>query len=215
MTLNFCILDCVKGYYKRAKAHAAAWNEKEARKDFNMVAQLDITLAALVRRELNALSEHMKEKYWQEKEQYWNMLEKTEGGSKEVNDEVHNEEENEKDEQKNKESKDNLKSSTTAATVGKKNGSTEMKCVEKEESGEENVTPPEGSREEDGTSVVEVYACDKMEGKDWQQMLRLVMLLQNEGNFFIKEKRFQEASTKFKEALEYVDFLQNKVCELL
>ncbi|XP_038145426.1 uncharacterized protein LOC119786265 [Cyprinodon tularosa] len=202
--------DCVKGYYKRAKAHAAVWNEKEARKDFNMVAQLDITLAALVRRELNALSEHMKEKYWQEKEQYWNMLEKTEGGSKEANDEVHNEEENEKDEQKNKESKDDLKSSTTAATCGKKNGSTEMKCVEKEESGEENVTPPEGSREEDGTSVVEVDACDKMEGKDWQQMLRLVMLLQNEGNFCIKEKRFQEGSTKFKEALEYVDFLQNK-----
>uniref|UniRef100_A0A667WN01 Aryl hydrocarbon receptor interacting protein like 2 n=1 Tax=Myripristis murdjan TaxID=586833 RepID=A0A667WN01_9TELE len=49
--------DCVKGYYKRAKAHAAVWNEKEARKDFNMVANLDITLACLVRRELNALSE--------------------------------------------------------------------------------------------------------------------------------------------------------------
>uniref|UniRef100_A0A3P8UPH1 Aryl hydrocarbon receptor interacting protein like 2 n=1 Tax=Cynoglossus semilaevis TaxID=244447 RepID=A0A3P8UPH1_CYNSE len=44
--------DCVKAYYKRAKAHAAVWNEKEARQDFNMVAQLDITLASLVRKEL-------------------------------------------------------------------------------------------------------------------------------------------------------------------
>uniref|UniRef100_A0A8D0AD93 Aryl hydrocarbon receptor interacting protein like 2 n=1 Tax=Sander lucioperca TaxID=283035 RepID=A0A8D0AD93_SANLU len=49
--------DCVKGYYKRAKAHAAVWNEKEARRDFNMVAHLDITLASLVSRELKTLSD--------------------------------------------------------------------------------------------------------------------------------------------------------------
>uniref|UniRef100_A0A8D3ATE0 Aryl hydrocarbon receptor interacting protein like 2 n=1 Tax=Scophthalmus maximus TaxID=52904 RepID=A0A8D3ATE0_SCOMX len=61
--------DCVKGYYKRAKAHAAVWNQKEARRDFNMVAHLDVTLASLVGRELKALSERMKEKYWEEKEQ--------------------------------------------------------------------------------------------------------------------------------------------------
>uniref|UniRef100_A0A3Q2XA00 Aryl-hydrocarbon-interacting protein-like 1 n=1 Tax=Hippocampus comes TaxID=109280 RepID=A0A3Q2XA00_HIPCM len=66
--------DCVKGYYKRAKAHAAVWNEKEARRDFNMVAHLDPTLASLVHRELRALSERMKEKYWQEKDAYWNKL---------------------------------------------------------------------------------------------------------------------------------------------
>uniref|UniRef100_A0A672JD37 Aryl hydrocarbon receptor interacting protein like 2 n=1 Tax=Salarias fasciatus TaxID=181472 RepID=A0A672JD37_SALFA len=54
--------NCVKGYYKRAKAHAAVWNEKEARRDFNMVAQLDVTLARLIHRELNALSERMREK---------------------------------------------------------------------------------------------------------------------------------------------------------
>uniref|UniRef100_A0A3Q3N4T1 Uncharacterized LOC113144738 n=1 Tax=Mastacembelus armatus TaxID=205130 RepID=A0A3Q3N4T1_9TELE len=65
--------DCVKGYYKRAKAHAAVWNEREARRDFNMVAHLDVTLASLVSRELKALSERMKEKYWEEKEKYWNI----------------------------------------------------------------------------------------------------------------------------------------------
>nr|XP_046262987.1 aryl-hydrocarbon-interacting protein-like 1 [Scatophagus argus] len=128
--------DCVKGYYKRAKAHAAVWNEKEARRDFNMVAHLDVTLASLVSRELRALSDRMREKYWEEKEKYWNMLEK----------------------------KDN-------------------------------------KNEEE----------DKTEGKDWQQMLRLVMLLQNEGNFLIKEKHFEDASEKFKEAVEYVDVLQNMV----
>ncbi|XP_034036837.1 peptidyl-prolyl cis-trans isomerase PASTICCINO1-like, partial [Thalassophryne amazonica] len=77
---------CVKGYYKRAKAHAAVWNEKEARRDFNMVANLDITLASLVNRELKVLSERMKEKYWEEKETYWNMLEKTKNGEGEKED---------------------------------------------------------------------------------------------------------------------------------
>ncbi|XP_056295858.1 aryl-hydrocarbon-interacting protein-like 1 [Pseudoliparis swirei] len=42
-------------------------------------------------------------------------------------------------------------------------------------------------------------------------MLRLVMFLQNEGNFLIKENQYQEASEKFKEAIEYVDTLQNMV----
>uniref|UniRef100_A0A3Q1IV80 AIP/AIPL N-terminal FKBP-type PPIase domain-containing protein n=1 Tax=Anabas testudineus TaxID=64144 RepID=A0A3Q1IV80_ANATE len=76
--------DCVKAYYKRAKAHAAVWNEKEARRDFNTVAHLDITLASLVNRELKALSERMKEKYWEEKETYWNMLEKKGATNEEV-----------------------------------------------------------------------------------------------------------------------------------
>uniref|UniRef100_A0A667WR97 Aryl hydrocarbon receptor interacting protein like 2 n=1 Tax=Myripristis murdjan TaxID=586833 RepID=A0A667WR97_9TELE len=64
--------DCVKGYYKRAKAHAAVWNEKEARKDFNMVANLDITLACLVRRELNALlGENIRSMHVCQKKTYW------------------------------------------------------------------------------------------------------------------------------------------------
>uniref|UniRef100_A0A4W5QDJ0 Aryl hydrocarbon receptor interacting protein like 2 n=1 Tax=Hucho hucho TaxID=62062 RepID=A0A4W5QDJ0_9TELE len=64
--------DCVKAYYKRAKAHAAVWNEKEAKRDFNMVANLDITLAPLVHKELRFLADRLKEKYWEEKEKYWN-----------------------------------------------------------------------------------------------------------------------------------------------
>ncbi|KAM7417400.1 hypothetical protein PAMA_017180 [Pampus argenteus] len=141
--------DCVKGYYKRAKAHTAVWNEKEARRDFNMVAHLDITLASLVNRELKALSEHMKEKYWEEKAQYWNMNE-----------------------------------------------------------GTVKVTPTVGT---DDNKEESSSTCDKTEEKNWQQMLRLVMLLQNEGNFLFKENHFKEASVKFEEAIEYVDFLQNKV----
>uniref|UniRef100_A0A8D3ASQ4 Aryl hydrocarbon receptor interacting protein like 2 n=1 Tax=Scophthalmus maximus TaxID=52904 RepID=A0A8D3ASQ4_SCOMX len=79
--------DCVKGYYKRAKAHAAVWNQKEARRDFNMVAHLDVTLASLVGRELKALSERMKEKYWEEKEQYWNIESETTESKDEVGEE--------------------------------------------------------------------------------------------------------------------------------
>ncbi|CAB1457058.1 unnamed protein product [Pleuronectes platessa] len=59
------------------------WNEKEARRDFNMVSHLDVTLASLVHRELKNLSERMKEKYWEEKDQYWNMLETKEGKNEE------------------------------------------------------------------------------------------------------------------------------------
>ncbi|XP_077434770.1 aryl-hydrocarbon-interacting protein-like 1 [Vanacampus margaritifer] len=149
--------DCVKGYYKRAKAHAAVWDEKEARRDFNMVAQLDPTLGSLVQRELRALSERIKDKYWQEKDAYWNKLDA--GGEK------------------------------------------EGKVVE----GEKKEEPRDGEEcgKDDGGH--------KMEGKDWQQMLRLVMLLQEQGNVLMKDKSFQEASTKFEEALDYVDVLQNKV----
>ncbi|XP_061642678.1 aryl-hydrocarbon-interacting protein-like 1 isoform X2 [Phyllopteryx taeniolatus] len=153
--------DCVKGYYKRAKAHVAVWNEKEARQDFNMVAHLDATLASLVHRELRALSERMKEKYWQEKDAYWNKLTVKDAA----------------DENKEK--------------------------VEEEEKEEEDAG--------DGDAAGKADGGDKTEGKDWQQMLRLVMLLQEQGNFLVKEKGFQEASTKFKEALDYVDFLQNKM----
>ncbi|XP_056457174.1 aryl-hydrocarbon-interacting protein-like 1 [Gadus chalcogrammus] len=72
--------DCVKAYYKRAKAHAAVWNEKEARRDYNMVLNLDLTLAGLVHRELRELSDRMKEKYWEEKEQYWQKLDSSPRG---------------------------------------------------------------------------------------------------------------------------------------
>lgn len=193
----------MKGYYKRAKAHAAVWNEKEAQRDFRMVAHLDITLSSLVHRELKALSERMKEKYWEEKEQYWNKLEKMESKNKEEEEKADSEEE---------EKHEGDHESVTAATkVGEE--STQPKCAEvnKEGSEESEAAPSEGVKEEAACSVINLNTCGKTEGKDWQQMLRLVMLLQNEGNFHIKQKHFQEASVKFKEALEYVDFLQNKV----
>ncbi|XP_054872621.1 golgin subfamily A member 6-like protein 22 isoform X2 [Amphiprion ocellaris] len=201
--------DCVKGYYKRAKAHTAVWNEKEARKDFNMVAHLDVTLSSLVCRELKALSERMKEKYWEEKEKYWNMLEnkneeeKREGDNEEEKEEIENGEE------------DYLEGVSTK-TKDDQNSSEEspVRCaeVQKEEHGENKVTPTEGKcvKEEAGTSINLNTSNNKTEEKDWQQMLRLVMLLQDEGSFLINEKHFEEASVKFKEAIEYVDLLQYK-----
>lgn len=174
------VSDCVKGYYKRAKAHAAVWNEKEARRDFNMVASLDVTLASLVGRELRALSERVKEKYWEEKEAYWNMLEKT----------------------RDKEEDQGSGGDGT-----------------KEQGGEENQEISEGGALSPGaagdheacSATISPSASSGSGGKDWQQMLRLIMLLQDEGNFLIKEKRFQEASAKFTEALEYVDALRKLV----
>uniref|UniRef100_W5NDY6 Aryl hydrocarbon receptor interacting protein like 2 n=1 Tax=Lepisosteus oculatus TaxID=7918 RepID=W5NDY6_LEPOC len=64
----------VKAFYKRAKAHAAVWNEKEARQDFLMVASLDSSLGPLVQRELRLLKERMAEKYCEEKKTYWGIL---------------------------------------------------------------------------------------------------------------------------------------------
>ncbi|XP_040903634.1 myb-like protein X [Toxotes jaculatrix] len=189
--------DCVKGYYKRAKAHAAVWNEKEARRDFNMVAHLDITLASLVNRELKALSERMKEKYWEEKEKYWNMLEQKENSKKEDEEEEHDEEEKEE----KKEDKGRQEESPSNDEFGgSKKGTVKVTLAE-----------GAGNKEEASSSEINPNASHKTEEKDWQQMLRLVMLLQNEGNFLIKENNFQEASVKFKEAIEYVDFLQDKV----
>lgn len=173
----------MKGYYKRAKAHAAVWNEKEARRDFNTVANLDATLASLVSRELRALSERMKEKYWEERETYWNMLEKKENNDGEENKGC---QEDSKDE------------------VGGE------KCKGSSEGHNEDLLP-EGNKEESSSSEIN----PKSEGKDWQQTLRLIMLLQDEGNFLIKEKRFQDASVKFKEALEYVDTLQAMVSDIV
>ncbi|XP_034546288.1 DNA ligase 1 [Notolabrus celidotus] len=205
--------DCVKGYYKRAKAHAAVWNEKEARKDFNIVAQLDITLTSLISRELMALSERMKEKYWEEKEQYWNMLDKKDKNDQEEKEE-HNQEEEEEVEDKGRQ--EDIKSVTAESKdeVKEVEDESPSECTEvnKEELWGSKSTLSEGTcnEEEANTSGADLNTSSVTEGKDWQQMLKLVMFLQKEGNFLITEKKFEEASPKFKEALEYVDFLQNK-----
>ena len=184
--------DCVKGYYKRAKAHAAVWNEKEARRDFNMVARLDVTLASLVNREMRALSERMKEKYWEEKEAYWNKLERKENKNEE--EEVEN----------------NVNQEVSERETGKSNGEVEEERSEAAPEGSKEELLPEATGNKEDPSPSEI---NKAEGKDWQQMLRLVMLLQNEGNFLMKEMSFEDASKKFKEAIEYMDVLQNMVSE--
>lgn len=184
-----CLSDCVKAYYKRAKAHAAVWNEKEARRDFNMVAHLDTTLASLVGRELKAMSEHMREMYGEERERYWNMLEKN--GNKD-------EEEKEDGENKKGNKEDN--------------GHATKNSEDEECSVDQEVECLTGSnKKEPSLSEMNPNPYSSKEGKDWQQMLQMVMLLQNEGNGLIKEKKYQDASVKFKEALEYVDVLQNMV----
>lgn len=184
----------MKGYYKRAKAHAAVWNEKEARRDYNMVATLDVTLASLVGRELRAFSERMKEKYWEEKEAYWNMLEK--------------------------------KESSNDVLAAEEPGSGELQLGvesrEEQEEEEKKASPSEGGgeelslgalviREEPRSGDIIQRASNSAEGKDWQQMLQTVMLLQREGNVLIKDKHFQDAEEKFREALDYMDTLQHMV----
>ncbi|KAM8773415.1 AH receptor-interacting protein [Acanthopagrus latus] len=60
----------VKAYYKRAKAHAAVWNEREARADFAKVLALDPSLEMSVAKELRIMEEKIRVKEKEEKGRY-------------------------------------------------------------------------------------------------------------------------------------------------
>uniref|UniRef100_A0A8C2F3G3 Aryl hydrocarbon receptor interacting protein like 2 n=1 Tax=Cyprinus carpio TaxID=7962 RepID=A0A8C2F3G3_CYPCA len=183
--------DCVKAYYKRAKAYAAVWSEREAKRDFQMVANLDITLSRLVQRELSLLSERMKEKYWEDKERYWKILE---------------------DREKEPETEDISEMDAKEESRGEHSQSPEE--VKDAEEGKNPSLAEENkldTKSEESAAEANHRITALTEGKDWQQMLRLIMLLQDEGNFNVKEHKYTEATAKFKEALEYVDHLQTKV----
>lgn len=69
-SLLFKYEDNVKALYKRGKAHAAVWNETEARADFAKVVELDPTLASSVAKELRAMEEKIRAKDKEEKGRY-------------------------------------------------------------------------------------------------------------------------------------------------
>ncbi|KAF7217857.1 AH receptor-interacting protein [Nothobranchius furzeri] len=69
-SLVFKYEDNVKAYYKRAKAHAAVWNENEARADFAKVLELDPSLEASVNKELKTMEERIRSKQQEEKGRY-------------------------------------------------------------------------------------------------------------------------------------------------
>lgn len=178
--------DCVKAFYKRAKAYAAVWSEKEAKRDFLMVANLDITLARLVQKELKLLSERMKKKYWEDKHKYWNIFEKSKRNE---------------DETKTVNWNENLQFSQSK--------------VKKEQECESTGTKTQSRQLEGQKSEVDQKIAAHTEDKNWQQLLRMIMLLQDEGMFNIKEQHFAVAMKKFKNALEYVDYIQSKVRMLI
>lgn len=161
-----------------------------------MVANLDITLSRLVQRELGLLSERMKEKYWEDKDRYWNILEEKE------------EREPEKDDNSEIDAKEESKGEHSQSPEEVKDAEEEKNPSVAEEN--KHDTKSEESAEEANHRISALT-----EGKDWQQMLRLIMLLQEEGNFNVKEQKYTEATAKFKEALEYVDHLQTKVSSLI
>lgn len=69
-SLLFKYEDNVKAYFKRGKAHAAVWNEAEARADFAMVVKLDPSLGQCVAKELRAMEERIRSKEKEEKGRY-------------------------------------------------------------------------------------------------------------------------------------------------
>ncbi|XP_071767506.1 AH receptor-interacting protein [Centroberyx gerrardi] len=69
-SLLFKYDDNVKALYKRGKAHAAVWNETEARVDFAKVVELDPTLGPSVAKELRAMEDRIRAKDKEEKGRY-------------------------------------------------------------------------------------------------------------------------------------------------
>ncbi|NXE54757.1 AIPL1 protein, partial [Casuarius casuarius] len=63
-----------KAHFKRAKAHAAVWNEREAREDFARAAHLDPAMAAAVKKELKLLGERMRKKHVEERKRYQGLF---------------------------------------------------------------------------------------------------------------------------------------------
>lgn len=72
MKMQFSLFptDNVKAFYKRAKAHAAVWNEAEAREDFAKVLKLEPSLGPSVAKELRAMEERIRAKEKEEKGRY-------------------------------------------------------------------------------------------------------------------------------------------------
>ncbi|XP_009488722.2 aryl-hydrocarbon-interacting protein-like 1 [Pelecanus crispus] len=71
--------DNAKAYFKRAKAHAAVWNEREAREDFLRVAHLDPSMAAAVKKELKELGERMRKKHVEDRKRYQGLFQPPQG----------------------------------------------------------------------------------------------------------------------------------------
>ncbi|NXK45581.1 AIPL1 protein, partial [Chauna torquata] len=71
--------DNAKAYFKRAKAHAAVWNEREAREDFLRVAHLDPAMAAAVKKELKLLGERMRKKHVEDRKRYQGLFQQSQG----------------------------------------------------------------------------------------------------------------------------------------
>ncbi|XP_075369578.1 uncharacterized protein LOC142415298 [Mycteria americana] len=71
--------DNAKAYFKRAKAHAAVWNEREAREDFLRVAHLDPSMAAAVKKELKQLGERMRKKHVEDRKRYEGLFQPPQG----------------------------------------------------------------------------------------------------------------------------------------
>lgn len=73
------LADNAKAYFKRAKAHAAVWNEREAREDFLRVAHLDPAMAAAVKKELKQLGERMRKKHVEDRKRYQGLFQQPQG----------------------------------------------------------------------------------------------------------------------------------------
>ncbi|XP_070572091.1 AH receptor-interacting protein-like [Ptychodera flava] len=68
--------DRVKAYFRRAKAHTALWNLKEAKEDFTEAAHLDPSLSGAIKKQLKSLEEKEKEKTAEEKAQLQGIFDK-------------------------------------------------------------------------------------------------------------------------------------------
>lgn len=68
------LIDNAKALFRRAKAHAGAWNPDEAKDDFHRVMKVDPTLESLCRKEIKKIEEQEKLKNEQDRQKYLKMF---------------------------------------------------------------------------------------------------------------------------------------------
>nr|XP_005992080.1 PREDICTED: golgin subfamily A member 6-like protein 22 [Latimeria chalumnae] len=147
--------DNVKAYYKRAKAHAAVWNEAEAKADFLRVAHLDPLLSSAVKKELKLLGERMRAKHCEDRQRYCRLF--GECKDQQANGKVEGTEMNRERQEEGKGAREYAKTEEEGERVRKekRDRQEDEKEVTKNKKEEEEATTKESRKAEDGKGVME------------------------------------------------------------
>ncbi|XP_052529550.1 aryl-hydrocarbon-interacting protein-like 1 [Tympanuchus pallidicinctus] len=144
--------DNAKAYFKRAKAHAAVWNEREAREDFLRVAHLDPAMAAAVKKELKLLGERMRKKHVEDRKRYQGLFQQPRGGRAGMG-----------GKQQEEERKEREKGEEEVGNVEEEDGVEEVEAVVEKQEGKKETVEETVEKEEEKEKVEEENSAAEME----------------------------------------------------